>query len=76
MDDDDLSAFLDDELPPERVGALLDAVREGAPGAAEARDRLTLTQLVKDAVAGLEAPDDGFTLRILERLRAHREGRG
>jgi hypothetical protein len=33
-------------------------------------------QLIKDAVAGVEAPDDGFTLRILRRLDAHRAGRG
>ena len=76
MTDDPLSAFLDDALPPERVGELLAAVQEGAPGADARRDRLTVLQLVKDAVGGLEAPDDGFTLRILGRLDAHRAGRG
>ena len=72
MNDEILSAFLDDELPPDRVGALLDALREGAPRAAELRDRLTVMQLIKDAVAGVEAPDDGYSLRILARLREHR----
>jgi hypothetical protein len=76
MNDETLSAFLDDELPPERVAELLSCVAPGAPGAADARDRLTTVQLIKDAVAGVEAPDDGFTLRILRRLDAHRAGRG
>ena len=74
MNDETLSAFLDDELPPERVAELLSSLEPGAPGAADARDRLTTMQLIKDAVAGIEAPDDGFTLRILRRLDAHRRG--
>jgi hypothetical protein len=74
MNDDPLSSFLDDELPPARVGELLDALRADAPGAGATRDRLTTLQLIKDAVAGIEAPDDGFTLRILARLAAHRRG--
>ena len=75
MNDEILSAFLDDELPPDRVGPLLEALQEGVPGAAELRDRLTVMQLIKDAVGGVEAPDDGFTLRILARVRAHRTAR-
>jgi hypothetical protein len=75
MNDETLSAFLDDELPPERVAELLGAVRPGAPGADALRDRLTVLQLIKDAVGGVEAPDDGFTLRILARLERHRRGR-
>lgn len=76
MNDETLSAFLDDELPPERVAELLASLAPGAPGAADVRDRLTTMQLIKDAVAGVEVPDDGYTLRILRRLRAHRAGRG
>jgi len=72
MNDELLSTFLDDELPPERVSELLAAVRPDQPGAAERRDRLTLLQLIKDAVGGTEAPDDGYTLGILRRLEAHR----
>ena len=75
MNDEILSAFLDDELPPDRVAALLEALQAGAPGSAELRDRLTVMQLIKDAVGGVEAPDDGFTLRILARLRTHRGAR-
>jgi hypothetical protein len=76
MNDETLSAFLDEELPPDRVAELLASLARGAPGSAEARDRLTTMQLIKDAVAGVEAPDDGYTLRILRRLDAHRAGRG
>lgn len=75
MNDETLSAFLDDELPAARVAELLGAVRPDAPGAAELRDRLTVLQLIKDAVGGVEAPDDGFTLGILARLERHRRGR-
>lgn len=75
MDEEILSAFLDDELPPERLGALLRALRDDAPGSAELRDRLTVLQLIKDAVGGVEAPDDGFTLRIVAQVRARRSAR-
>jgi len=76
MNDETLSSFLDDELPPERVTELLGAVRPDVPGSADLRDRLSVLQLIKDAVGGLDAPDDGFSLRILARLEAHRRGRG
>ncbi len=76
MNDETLSAFLDDELPPERVADLLARLAPDAPGSADARDRLATMQLIKDAVAGIEAPDDGYTLRILARLEAHRRGNG
>lgn len=72
MNDENLSAFLDDELPPERVAELLARLAAGAPGSADARDRLTTLQLIKDALGGIEAPDDGYTLGILARLDAHR----
>jgi hypothetical protein len=78
-DDDPIPAFLDDALPPGRVDALLDAVRGPSVQAAGRRDELATLQLIKDAIAGIEAPDDGFTLRILARLEAHRArgaGRG
>lgn len=75
MTEDTLSAFLDDELPPARVGELLDALRADTPDAPEMRDRLNVLQLIKDAVAGVEAPDDGFSLRILARLAVHRSER-
>lgn len=72
MNDQILSDFLDDELPPDRVGELIDALRREAPDSADRRDRLTTFQLIKDAVSGVEAPDDGYTLRILARIEARR----
>jgi hypothetical protein len=71
MNDETLSAFLDDALPPEQVGALLQALRGDSPQAAALRDRLTVMLLINDALAGIEAQDDGYTLRILARLREH-----
>jgi hypothetical protein len=76
MNDETLSAFLDDELPPERVAELLARLAADAPGSADARERLTTLQLIKDALAGIETPDDGYTLRILARLDAHRRRPG
>jgi hypothetical protein len=73
MNDQILSDFLDDELPPDRVGELIDALRREAPGADDRRDRLTVFQLIKDAVSGVEAPDDGYSLRILARIEARRK---
>ena len=69
MNDGILSAFLDDEPPTDRVGALPGASREDAPESAGRRDLLVVLQCVKDAMAGFEAPEDGLTLGILARLR-------
>lgn len=69
MHDDLLSDFLDDALPPDRVGELLASLTGGSGESAALRDRMTTLQLVKDALAGIEAPDDGYTLRILQRLQ-------
>jgi negative regulator of sigma E activity len=38
------------------------------------RDRFTLYGLVGDVLRGNSTPDDGFTLRILERMRAQGVG--
>jgi len=34
------------------------------------RDDLSAQQLVRDGLAGLRSPDDGYTLRILSALRS------
>lgn len=60
-----LSRFLDSDLSAEECGALLDQLRSDAG----ARDALTVLQLVRDAVGGVPALDDGYTLRILKRLK-------
>jgi negative regulator of sigma E activity len=40
------------------------------------RDELSTQQLLRDAVAGLRSPDDGYTQRILARLNRARGGAG
>ncbi len=60
-----LSRFLDSDLSADECSALLERLR----GDAAARDSLTIMQLVRDAVGGVPALDDGYTLRILKRLK-------
>jgi negative regulator of sigma E activity len=63
-----VSLLLDGQLEREEARVVLDEV-----GRDEAqRDRYTLYGLVGDALRGNPTPDDGFTQRILERMR--REG--
>jgi negative regulator of sigma E activity len=63
-----LSAMLDGEVTPDELGSTLAALRGGR----DERDDVTAYQLIKDAVAGHRALDDGFSVRILARLKAHR----
>jgi negative regulator of sigma E activity len=67
---DDADRLLDGELTPTELDALLHRLRHDAA----LRDEVTLRQLVRDAVSGVRALDDGYTLGILARLR-QREGR-
>jgi hypothetical protein len=60
-----LSRFLDSDLSADECSALLEQLRSDAG----ARDALTILQLVRDAVGGVPALDDGYTLRILKRLQ-------
>ena len=62
------SLLLDGQLGREELDA---ALEELAADAAQ-RDRYTLYGLIGDALRGNSTPDDGFTLRILERM--HRDG--
>ena len=62
---DQLSRFLDSDLSSDECSALLERLRSDPA----ARDQLTVMQLVRDAVAGVRALDDGYTLRILARVR-------
>ncbi len=66
---DDVSRLLDGDLSPSELEALLARLA----GDAQLRDEVTVQQLVRDAVAGVRALDDGYTLRILARLRAQRD---
>lgn len=60
-----LSRFLDSDLSAGECDSLLARLRADAA----ARDQLTVMQLVRDAVAGVRALDDGYSQRILERIR-------
>jgi hypothetical protein len=61
----DAERLLDGDLTPQDLERLLDRLRDDPT----LRDEVTLRQLVRDAVTGVRALDDGYTLRILERLR-------
>lgn len=59
-----VSRFLDSDLSADECALLLERLRADPA----ARDLLTVTQLVRDAVAGVRALDDGYSLRILQRV--------
>ena len=63
-----LSAMLDGEVSPDELGAALAELR----ATPEERDAVTVYQLIKDAVSGVRVLDDGYSVRILARLAAHR----
>ena len=62
---DDASRLLDGDLTPDELSALLERLKHDAA----LRDEVSAQQLVRDAVAGYRGLDDGYTLRILARLR-------
>ena len=64
----DVSLLLDGQLPPQEVPAALRAL-ESDP---QLRDRYTVYGLLGDTLRGLSVPDDGFSVRIFDRL--HRDG--
>lgn len=63
-----VSLLLDGQLAAAEVKPALDATVKDAG----LRDRYTVYGLVGDALRGNSTPDDGYTMRILDRL--HREG--
>ena len=63
-----VSLLLDGELEAAEVKPALDEVAAGA----RLRDRYTLYGLAGDALRGNSTPDDGFSIRIFERMK--REG--
>ena len=60
-----ISLLLDGELDPAEVKPALDEL--GADAAQ--RDRYTVYGLVGDALRGNPTPDDGFSIRIFERMK-------
>ena len=62
------SAMLDGEVTPDELGSALVTLRSDGDG----REDVTAYQMIKDALAGHRALDDGYTVRILARLAARR----
>ena len=60
-----VSRLLDGDFAPDETKRLLDEVA----GDSALRDRYTVYALVGDILRGNSTPDDGFTQRILERMR-------
>jgi negative regulator of sigma E activity len=60
-----ISVLLDGQLDSAEVKPLLDEVASDPA----LRDRYTVYGLVGDVLRGNSTPDDGFTVRILKRMR-------
>ena len=58
------SRLLDGDLTATELISLLDRLKHDAG----LRDEIAAQQLIRDGLAGLRTPDDGYTLRILARL--------
>jgi len=63
-----VSVLLDGQLDPEEVKPVLNEVASDPA----LRDRYTIYALVGDVLRGNSTPDDGFTVRILDRMRSQR----
>ena len=62
----DVSRMLDGDLAGDELKAALAAVARDP----NQRDRYTLYDLTGDVLRGNSTPDDGFSIRIFERMRA------
>jgi negative regulator of sigma E activity len=62
----DVSKLLDGQLESDEVRPALDQVVSQAM----LRDRYTVYALVGDVLRGNSTPDDGFSVRIFERMRS------
>jgi negative regulator of sigma E activity len=65
------SRLLDGDLTPAELAALLERLKYDAA----LRDEVAVQQLIRDGLSGLRALDDGYTLRILARLRQAKMGK-
>lgn len=64
----DVSRILDGDVSGDELKrALTEVARDPAQ-----RDRYTIYGLVGDVLRGNSTPDDGFSIRIFERMRAER----
>ena len=62
----DVSRILDGDLTADELNATLTAVATDPVQ----RDRYTVYGLIGDVLRGNSTPDDGFSMRIFERMRA------
>jgi negative regulator of sigma E activity len=66
----DAARLLDGELTATELTTMLDRLKHDAA----LRDDVAAQQLIRDGLAGLRTPDDGYSLRILARLRRAQTG--
>jgi len=66
----DALRLLDGDLTGAELTLLLERLKHDAA----LRDEVAAQQLIRDGLAGLRTPDDGYSLRILARLRGARSG--
>ena len=59
------SRLLDGDLSAAELAIVLERLKHDT----DLRDEINTEQLRRDALAGLRTPDDGYSLRILARLR-------
>ena len=65
---DEASRLLDGELTAAELTTMLERLKHDAA----LRDEVSVQQLYRDGLAGLRTLDDGYSLRILARLRNRR----
>jgi negative regulator of sigma E activity len=66
------SRLLDGQLTAAELTTLIERLKHDAAF----RDEVSAQQLIRDSLAGLRVLDDGYTLRILARLRRAQTGQG
>jgi len=66
------SRLLDGQLTAAELTTLLERLKHDAAF----RDEVSAHQFIRDSLAGLRTLDDGYTLRILARLRRAQTGQG
>jgi len=67
---DEASRLLDGELTAAELTTMLERLKHDAA----LRDEVGVQQLIRDGLAGLRTPDDGYTVRIIARLRRAQMG--
>ena len=61
-----LSLLMDSEVEAIEISTLLDLLKRSP----DAREQWTVMQMIGDATRGLVVADDGFSLRILDKLKS------